>query len=77
MGRYDINEVADAVIGVRHSLTAAEGNVGELFAAHGLDAEDVLEVVSHTGVDDVTKHQAMAMGVAIGVHLAESVPAAG
>ena len=46
------------------------------FARSGLHPGDVLQIVSNVGVDGVTAHQTMSIGLAIGVQLGRLTPSA-
>jgi hypothetical protein len=64
-----IRGLADAVIEISQSWQAAPPD--EVFAAYGLDSDDVLEVLKFVPTTEIDQHQAVAIGVLIGLPLAE------
>jgi hypothetical protein len=69
--RYDINAVAEAAIAVGEAHRAAD-TVDVLFEAYGLNVYEVQAVLSRVSPERLSKLQAMALGIVIGVQLAES-----
>jgi hypothetical protein len=74
--RYDINAVAEAAIAVGEAHRAAE-TADVLFEAYGLNVYEVQAVLSRVSPERLSKLQAMALGIVIGVQLAEAGPPAG
>ena len=74
--RFDVNNVAEAFLQVHQANLAAE-TWDVLFAAYGLNVYEVEAVLSRVSPERLSKHQAMAVGMVIGVQLAESGPPPG
>ncbi len=72
--RFGIEDVARAVLAIGESQ-AASPSINLLFEAYGLDVLQVEAILSRVSPEHLSKLQAMAIGVVIGVCLAEQGPA--